>query len=113
MKPIPKDSFGGIVSMLKCIADETRIQILQILAQNERVSVGEIVNNLKMSQPNISKHLQVLYHGGLVESEKEGTTVYYFLSDSRVMKICDAVCENYKIILGKKAKNIKLQLAQT
>ena len=47
------------------IADATRRDILQVLlerhVQDSEISVSEIVSQLEMSQPTVSKHLKVLY----------------------------------------------------
>jgi DNA-binding transcriptional ArsR family regulator len=44
------------------------------------------------NQPNVSKHLAALTHGGLVARRKAGTTIYYTLADPSVLTLCDAVC---------------------
>jgi DNA-binding transcriptional ArsR family regulator len=58
------------------IAEPRRRHILEFLAPEER-SVGEIVNELALNQPSVSKHLQVLQEVGLVSARREGRRTMY------------------------------------
>jgi DNA-binding transcriptional ArsR family regulator len=53
------------------VAEPRRRQILDVLAEGER-SVNEIVAEIPVSQPQVSKHLQVLKEVGLVRSRSAG-----------------------------------------
>jgi DNA-binding transcriptional ArsR family regulator len=46
------------------------------VAPRER-SVGEIVSHLRLEQPSVSKHLQVLKAVGLVQARREGRSIFY------------------------------------
>lgn len=61
------------------IADSTRRQILQALADGRR-PVGELVEELGISQPTVSKHLKVLRNVKLVKSEASGQKRFYSLT---------------------------------
>ncbi|MDY6050913.1 MAG: metalloregulator ArsR/SmtB family transcription factor [Rothia sp. (in: high G+C Gram-positive bacteria)] len=61
------------------IADPTRRHILQALA-TERLAVGELVEELSVSQPTVSKHLKVLRLAGLVETEAVGQKRFYSIT---------------------------------
>jgi DNA-binding transcriptional ArsR family regulator len=58
------------------IAEPRRRQILEFLAGEER-TVGEIVDELHLHQPSVSKHLQVLRDVGLVRARREGRHIMY------------------------------------
>jgi DNA-binding transcriptional ArsR family regulator len=58
------------------VAEPRRRQILSYLAQCER-PVGEIVANLSLDQPSVSKHLRVLRSVGLVRVRCDGRHKYY------------------------------------
>jgi DNA-binding transcriptional ArsR family regulator len=58
------------------VAEPRRREILSYLAQHER-PVGEIVANLRLDQPSVSKHLGVLRHVGLVHVRCDGRHKYY------------------------------------
>jgi ArsR family transcriptional regulator len=66
--------------VFKALADETRIRVLNLFLFSEQaLCVCEIVDALKVPQYNISKHLTLLKHAGLVDVEKEGLWGYYRL----------------------------------
>jgi DNA-binding transcriptional ArsR family regulator len=58
------------------VAEPRRRQILSYLALHER-PVGDIVTNLKLDQPSVSKHLSVLRRVGLVHMRCDGRHKYY------------------------------------
>jgi len=58
------------------VAEPRRRDILSFLALQER-PVGDIVDNLGMEQPSVSKHLRVLREVGLVASRRDGRQILY------------------------------------
>ncbi len=71
----------------KAVANARRIEILDLLCQGER-SVETLARAAGMQIANTSAHLQVLRQARLVETRREGTKVFYRLSD-------DEVCQFY------------------
>jgi len=67
----------------KALSDATRLLIISELADGE-VSVNALVERLGLHQSNASKHLSLLREHGLVNTRREGTTVFYSLADRRV-----------------------------
>ena len=65
------------------IAEAHRREILDVLITGEK-AVGEIVNDLSMSQPQVSKHLRVLSEVGLVRCRAEGRRRLYRLEPARL-----------------------------
>lgn len=61
------------------IADPTRRQILRVLAAGKR-PVGDLVDELGVSQPTVSKHLKVLRNAGLVDTQAVGQKRFYSLT---------------------------------
>jgi len=61
-----------IIEFLKILADQTRLEILQIIKNGERSS-SEIQEILNKSQSTISQHLKVLINHGLIESFQKDT----------------------------------------
>lgn len=72
------------------IADPTRRRILQALAV-ERLAVGELVEELGVSQPTVSKHLKVLRTAGLVETEAVGQKRFYSITPAPLTSVADWV----------------------
>jgi ArsR family transcriptional regulator, virulence genes transcriptional regulator len=69
----------------RALADPKRLCVLECLSAGE-LSVGELSTRAGCHVPNMSQHLSVLRAAGLVESRREGTTVFYRLSDPRVLE---------------------------
>jgi len=80
-----------VAQRFRLLGEPMRLRILQLLEAGER-PVGEIVETLKSSQPNISKHLQALCQGGLIRRRREGLNVYYAIADPIVFRLCELVC---------------------
>ncbi len=53
-------------SILKALADRTRMRLVKVLLAKER-SVNDLSEALDLSQYNVSKHLRVLKHAGIVD----------------------------------------------
>jgi DNA-binding transcriptional ArsR family regulator len=81
------------------IADPTRREILRVLLDRNtevthsvgEISVSEIVANLELSQPTVSKHLKVLREAGLVSVREEGQHRYYRLDPEPLEAVEDWV----------------------
>ncbi|GAB09661.1 putative ArsR family transcriptional regulator [Gordonia araii NBRC 100433] len=68
------------------IADETRRRILDSLRGRER-SVGELVGELEVAQPSVSKHLRVLDDAGLVAVRVDGTRRHYSVAPGALREV--------------------------
>jgi ArsR family transcriptional regulator, arsenate/arsenite/antimonite-responsive transcriptional repressor len=67
--------------MFRAFSDRTRLRILHLL-QNGECCVGDIVQVLRIEQPNASRHLAYLRRAGLVEVRKAKMWSYYSLTPS-------------------------------
>ena len=74
--------------VFNAIADVHRREILDVLITGER-SVGYIVDDLSMTQPQVSKHLRVLSEVGLVSCRAEGRRRLYRLEPERLRPLRD------------------------
>lgn len=66
----------NILEVFKALGDEGRLRILRAVEISE-LSVAEIVEALKMPQSSVSRHLKPLRDSGLLDTRREGTSVYY------------------------------------
>jgi DNA-binding transcriptional ArsR family regulator len=84
-----KDSeiFEMHAEFCRMIASSKRLMIIELLAKKE-MSVSKIALSLGLHQSNVSQHLRVLRSQHIVESRKDGQTVYYRLTNSRLAKVC-------------------------
>ena len=74
--------------VFNAIAEAHRREILDALVAGEK-AVGEIVNDLPLSQPQVSKHLRVLSEVGLVRCRTEGRRRLYRLEPERLRPMHD------------------------
>jgi ArsR family transcriptional regulator len=70
------------------LADPTRILILYAL-QEKPLNVTELAQQLELPQPTVSRHLKVLRERGMVIARREAQSVYYSVSDKRIMQALD------------------------
>ena len=77
--------FADIVCILKALADENRIRILNLL-RNGELCVCDIEATLDIKQSNASRHLNRLKVAGIIVSEKKSQWVYYRLKDETFVK---------------------------
>jgi DNA-binding transcriptional ArsR family regulator len=76
--------------VFNAVADAHRREILDVLIAGEK-PVGAIVDDLSMSQPQVSKHLRVLSQVGLVRCRAEGRRRLYRLAPERLRPVQDWV----------------------
>ena len=78
--------------VFNAVADMHRREILDALITGEK-TVGAIVNDLSMSQPQVSKHLRVLSEVGLVKCRAEGRHRLYRLEPAHLRPLHDWVAK--------------------
>lgn len=71
------DLFEDVLPLFNAMGDTTRQQIILLLANHTRLSVGELTTYTHLSRPAISHHIKVLRDAGLVVEQREGTKRYY------------------------------------
>lgn len=71
---------SDLVAALKAAAEPTRLRILLLLAGGE-LNVKDLTLILGQSQPRISRHLKLLCEAGLIERFRDGSWVYFHISD--------------------------------
>ena len=69
----------------RALADAKRLCVLESLADGE-MSVSELSAHAACQVPNMSQHLAVLRSAGLVATRRDGSTIYYRLTDERVLE---------------------------
>ena len=67
------------VLFYKCLADETRLGCLLLIAHEGELCVCELMAALHDSQPKISRHLAQLRKCGLLQDRRQGQWVFYRL----------------------------------
>jgi len=72
--------FDALNAALKAAGEETRLRMLTLLAEAE-LTVSDLTDILRQSQPRISRHLRLLAEAGLVERFREGTWAFFRLAE--------------------------------
>jgi DNA-binding transcriptional ArsR family regulator len=75
------------MELLKCICEETRFSILELLQKNNEMSVNDLVSKLKKDQPLISHHLKSLKQCNLVKAREKGKMTMYSLSNKELSRL--------------------------
>ena len=65
----------GILGCLKATAEATRLRLLALFTKGE-LTVTEVTQILRQSQPRVSRHLKLMSEAGLIERIKEGSWVF-------------------------------------
>ena len=86
------------VNLLKCICDETRFDILELLQKNNELCVSDFVDELKKDQPLISHHLKTLKQCGIVKSREDGKKMMYKISNNQLSELITNITKASKKI---------------
>jgi DNA-binding transcriptional ArsR family regulator len=76
--------------VFQVLAHPTRLHIVETLREGE-LSVGAILEHVKVEAPNLSQHLSVLRGKELVVTRKDGNQVLYSLRDPLLMEVLDTM----------------------
>jgi ubiquinone/menaquinone biosynthesis C-methylase UbiE len=72
--------FEALNAALKAAGEETRLRVLALLSEAD-LTVSDLTDILRQSQPRISRHLRLLAEAGLVERFREGTWAFFRLAE--------------------------------
>lgn len=89
--PLPDPLVDLIAHRFRVLGEPMRIKLLDHLRDGP-ATVQELQEATGASQQNVSKHLSVLSHAGLVDREKEGNFVRYEIADEGIFRMCEEVC---------------------
>jgi ArsR family transcriptional regulator len=78
------------VDIFKALADPTRLKILECIKNGEKC-ICKIIPYTGKSQPNVSQHLKVMKHAGIIDERKDGTKIMIKASNDEIFKIVDQV----------------------
>ena len=76
-------------NLFRVLGHPARVRILELLREGE-LSVGTLQAALGLDSGGTSQHLAALRRIGLVESRREGTSVYYRVADEHVFDLLEA-----------------------
>jgi ubiquinone/menaquinone biosynthesis C-methylase UbiE/DNA-binding transcriptional ArsR family regulator len=76
----PQLSFPALTATLKAAGEATRLRLLMLIAEAE-LTVTDLTDILRQSQPRLSRHLRLLSEAGLVERYREGSWAFFRLGE--------------------------------
>ena len=76
----------NLSNLLKSISHPIRLKILCLL-QDRELTVGDIRNEVKTSNANVSQHLSILRNQGVIDFRKDSNFIYNRIADDRVTKL--------------------------
>ena len=84
------DQISDLATLLKSISHPFRLQILCLL-QDKEMTVGELSRAIKTTDANVSQHLSILRHQGIITTRKEANFIYNRLIDDRVTSVIETM----------------------
>ncbi len=79
------------LTLLKCICDETRFRVLELLQKNGEMCVNDLVYELKRDQPLISHHLKSLKQCGILRSRENGKMTMYRIANREISHLINDI----------------------
>jgi len=87
--PLANDRIYSLhASVCKAIAHPTRLRLLDLLRDGEEC-VCRLAPQVGVTESNLSQLLAVLRRAGLVESRRDGHSIYYRVRDERIFEVID------------------------
>ena len=78
--PLSGDDAARLAPLFKALGDPVRLQMASMIAAQPELCVCEITPAFELSSGTISHHLRLLREAGLVDCERRGTYVYYWIN---------------------------------
>jgi ArsR family transcriptional regulator len=88
---VPELDRAEIVSRISALADDTRLQILQMIAEQGEMRSQEIMEAINLSQPSVSRYLSQLTAAGYLQERRANGAKAYILNRDRIEKTLKAV----------------------
>lgn len=86
-KALQQKIFQMQCDICKALANPLRMAIVDSL-DNREMAAADLIAELGISKVNLSKHMALLIHGGIVESRRNGRQIFYRLIDPEIRKAC-------------------------
>jgi len=101
-----KDFYKLHSEFCKTISNPKRQEILDVLREKES-TVNELTEKTGISQSNLSQHLAILRSKGIVHARREGTNIYYSITNKKIIKAYDLISQVLMESLASQNKTVK------
>ena len=85
----------AFTKVMRALSDPNRVKIIKLL-QQKSMCVCELQAALQIAQPSVSKHLKILEVADVVDYQKDGLWVNYYLTDGKKSPYAASVLGNLK-----------------
>ena len=92
--PIPV--IERVAERFKLLSDPTRLRLVNELHSSGELTVGDLVERLEISYASASKQLALLRAHGTVARRREGTKIFYRITDPSLDEVCNVVCKSLR-----------------
>lgn len=82
-----KEKLSEFYPLFEGLGDKTRLQMIELIAENEEMFAQQIVKKLGMKQSTVSRHLNQLHQSGIVNIRQEGTTKFFSVNKKELRKV--------------------------
>jgi DNA-binding transcriptional ArsR family regulator len=82
--PVAPAEMELVAKYFRALGAPTRLEVLELLAEEGELSVGDLMERMGIPQPQLSNHLACLRWCGFVTNRRDFRTVYYSVADERV-----------------------------
>ncbi|MBD3771107.1 MAG: winged helix-turn-helix transcriptional regulator [Rhodobacterales bacterium] len=93
---VVSDSIYEASEVMKAMSSETRLKILCALSEGGEMPVGQLADLTEQSHSAVSQHLAKLRAANLVESRRDGQTIYYRCSGGVGRALINTLCDFYR-----------------
>jgi DNA-binding transcriptional ArsR family regulator len=101
-----------MADFFKVLSEVSRLQIVCCLKSGSK-NVTQIIEATGLGQANVSKHLKLLAHAGIVTRRQQGVNVYYEIANPFLFELCELVCDSLSIQIGQQHQQFeKLRVLQ-
>ncbi len=80
------EHIDAVATILKSMSHPIRLKILYMLLEGDKTT-GQLLEEIKTTNPNMSQHLNVLRDSGVIQSKKERTFVHNSIADKRIAQV--------------------------
>jgi DNA-binding transcriptional ArsR family regulator len=86
-KSVQQKIFQMQCEICKALAHPLRMAVVNCLKEKE-MAAADLIADLEISKVNLSKHIALLVHAGIVESRRDGRQILYRLTDPEIQEAC-------------------------
>jgi ArsR family transcriptional regulator, arsenate/arsenite/antimonite-responsive transcriptional repressor len=101
-EPLPAEVAEDLALLFKAVADPMRLRLLSLIACHEggETCVCELTAAFDVTPPTVSYHLRILRESGLIESQRRGTWVYYWVNPAVLARMSAVLVPQAAAVIG-------------